>query len=47
MHRELLAPFYIETVTDLPTYMTLVQYADCRWVENVGLSLFIQEFITV
>ena len=30
MKRELLAPFYIETVDNMPTYMALVQYADCR-----------------
>ncbi|XP_071476688.1 uncharacterized protein [Diadema antillarum] len=28
-HRNILAPFFVETVS-LPTYMGLVQYADCR-----------------
>ncbi|XP_063961430.1 uncharacterized protein LOC129269133 isoform X1 [Lytechinus pictus] len=35
-HRNLLAPFFVETVT-LPTYMGLVQYADCR--ENMDSSI--------
>ena len=28
--RDLLAPIYIEEVKDIPTYMGLVQYIDCR-----------------
>ncbi|XP_030847274.1 uncharacterized protein LOC100892549 isoform X1 [Strongylocentrotus purpuratus] len=35
-HRNVLAPFFVETVT-LPTYMGLVQYADCR--ENMDASI--------
>ena len=27
--RNLLAPFYIETIENMPTYMSLVQYIDC------------------
>ena len=27
---EVLAPFYIQTVSSLPTYMGLVQWVDCR-----------------
>ncbi|XP_071814496.1 uncharacterized protein [Apostichopus japonicus] len=29
-HKDLLAPFYAENVPDLPSYMQLVQYVDCR-----------------
>lgn len=29
-HREVLAPLYIITVEILPTYMSLIQYIDCR-----------------
>ncbi|XP_070564316.1 uncharacterized protein [Ptychodera flava] len=28
--RDMLAPFYIENITVMPTYMGLVQYVDCR-----------------
>ena len=31
-HRNILAPFFVETVS-LPTYMGLVQYADCRYMD--------------
>lgn len=37
MRRELLAPFYIETVDSMPTYMALVQYADCRYLTQFPL----------
>lgn len=31
-HKEVLAPFYIQSVEYLPTYMGLMQYIDCRYV---------------
>jgi len=31
-HKEVLAPFYIQDVESLPTYMGLMQYIDCRYI---------------
>lgn len=33
-HKEVLAPFYVVSVEYLPTYMGLMQYIDCRWVNT-------------
>ena len=29
-HTEVLAPFYMQTVDSFPSYMTLIQYTECR-----------------
>jgi len=38
MGRDYLAPFYVATITDLPTYMCLIQYIDCRPPHRESLS---------
>ena len=30
MKRDYLAPLYVETIDPMPTYMSLIQYIDCR-----------------
>ncbi|XP_022091442.1 uncharacterized protein LOC110979711 [Acanthaster planci] len=36
--RDLLAPLYIESIQDMPTYMGLVQYIDCSPKDEVKIS---------
>ncbi|XP_041473614.1 uncharacterized protein LOC121422541 [Lytechinus variegatus] len=43
-YRDILAPFYIATVT-LPTYMGLVQYSDCRDDPEVQITNTCQQLI--
>ncbi|CAH1799149.1 unnamed protein product [Owenia fusiformis] len=37
--RDLLAPYYIETISPMPTYMCLVQYIDCRLKDGVNTKM--------
>ncbi|XP_071813337.1 uncharacterized protein [Apostichopus japonicus] len=41
-HRDMLAPFYVITITNMPTYMGLVQYIDCRsnFAESVNSACY-------
>lgn len=32
MKRDYLAPVYVESIDTMPTYMSLIQYIDCRYV---------------
>ncbi|XP_071958782.1 uncharacterized protein [Antedon mediterranea] len=40
--RELLAPFYIEQIENMPTYMGLVQYIDCL---NINLDIACEQLV--
>ena len=32
MKRDYLAPFYVDAIDTMPTYMCLIQYVDCRYL---------------
>ncbi len=34
VERDYLAPFYVEAVEVMPTYMMLIQYIDCRYATH-------------
>eukprot|EP00794_Sanderia_malayensis_P007282 gene7282-8093_t len=38
MKRDYLAPFYVDSIDEMPTYMCLIQYVDCRPVDFSKIS---------
>lgn len=50
MENGFLSPFYIHTVTPIPTYMTMVQWIDVRVLtdgDSEKLSVFVQSIVTL
>eukprot|EP00795_Rhopilema_esculentum_P000773 gene772-10502_t len=39
MERDYLAPFYVDTIDNLPTYMSLIQYIDCSPSDDAKISM--------
>ncbi|PIK34525.1 hypothetical protein BSL78_28650 [Apostichopus japonicus] len=45
VHKDLLAPFYVEAVPELPSYMQLVQYVDCLSRDASKISAGCQQLV--